>query len=39
LAQIESDDAFLSEVGRADLLPQLAAAREAAATELLVDEK
>jgi hypothetical protein len=38
LAQIESDDAFLKEVGRADLLPQLAAAREAAAKELVEKE-
>jgi hypothetical protein len=32
-AQIEGDEAFLHGVGRADLLPQLAAARAAAAKE------
>jgi hypothetical protein len=32
-AQIEGDKAFLQRVGRADLLPKLAAARAAAAKE------
>jgi hypothetical protein len=32
-AQIEGDEAFLQGVGRADLLPKLAAARAAAAKE------
>jgi hypothetical protein len=32
-AQIEGDEAFLQRVGRADLLPKLAAARAAAAKD------